>query len=46
VWTSLLATVVLVAFWPLVRKNLKKRGTSQDALALNNGVEGERVSEH
>ncbi|MFC5337618.1 amino acid permease [Leucobacter denitrificans] len=26
VWTSLIATAVLVAFWPLVRRNLKKRG--------------------
>ncbi|QIM17471.1 amino acid permease [Leucobacter insecticola] len=28
VWTSLIATAVLVAFWPLVRRNLKKRKTT------------------
>ncbi len=46
VWTSLLATVVLVAFWPLVRKNLKKRGTPQDATAIHDDTNSERISEH
>jgi len=27
VWTSLIATGVLVLFWPLVRRNLAKRPT-------------------
>ncbi|WP_440103898.1 amino acid permease [Glutamicibacter mishrai] len=46
VWTSLLATVVLVAFWPLVRENLKKRGTPQDATAIHDDTNSERISEH
>lgn len=29
VWTSLIATVVLVLFWPLVRKKLKKRDSEK-----------------
>ncbi|MGQ3383304.1 amino acid permease [Glutamicibacter sp. TV12E] len=46
VWTSLLATVVLVALWPLVRRNLKKRGASDGAPAIQDDNEGERISEH
>jgi len=45
VWTSLLATVVLVAFWPLVRKNLKKRGTPEAATAINDGTDSELISD-
>ncbi|NKF31104.1 GABA permease, partial [Pseudomonas sp. BGM005] len=29
VWTSLIATGVLVLFWPLVRRNLKRRKASE-----------------
>ncbi|QIM18262.1 amino acid permease [Leucobacter coleopterorum] len=31
VWTSLIATVVLIAFWPLVRRNLAKRKAAKAA---------------
>ncbi|WP_313810507.1 amino acid permease [Glutamicibacter sp.] len=33
VWTSLIATLALVAFWPLVRKNLAQRDASQQVPA-------------
>ncbi|QIK64357.1 amino acid permease [Leucobacter viscericola] len=34
VWTSLIATAVLVAFWPLVRRNLAKRKAAEAAEAV------------
>lgn len=46
VWTSLIATVVLVIAWPLVRKNLKKRPKPVDAEVLEEEEEGQRISEH
>ena len=36
VWTSLVAVAVLAVFWPLVRRNLRRRGaavTADDASA-------------
>jgi GABA permease len=49
VWTSLIATVVLVAFWPLVRKNLAKhRGealASQEQIVADEAA-GSEVTAH
>nr|WP_271394877.1 amino acid permease [Neomicrococcus lactis] len=46
VWTSLIATVVLVLFWPLVRKNLAKRKPHQTPEMLAGERAGEHISEH
>lgn len=35
VWTSLVATVVLVLFWPLVRRNLKRRDAPRGGAAAS-----------
>lgn len=40
VWTSLIATVVLIAFWPLVRKNLKKRNAALNDEVLQEKIDG------
>ncbi|WP_449277734.1 amino acid permease [Leucobacter sp. GX24907] len=46
VWTSLVATVVLIVCWPFVRKNLMKRKTKADSSILEGEVVGQTVSEH
>ncbi len=46
VWTSLVATGVLVACWPFVRRNLKKRKTSANAQVLADEQHGESITEH
>lgn len=46
VWTSLIATVVLVVFWPLVRKNLKKRKVDLNEEILQEEIDGETITEH
>ncbi|MFJ6678670.1 amino acid permease [Microbacterium sp. NPDC091382] len=40
VWTSLIATAVLLVFWPLVRRNLRRRSdhASGDRIPSNEGV--------
>lgn len=46
VWTSLIATAVLVLFWPLVRKNLAKRKPQKTEGILADERSGEHISEH
>ena len=46
VWTSLIATVVLIAFWPLVRRNLKKRNSLPAQDVLGEETTGTSVTEH
>jgi GABA permease len=40
VWTSLIATGVLLVFWPLVRRNLRRRPdhASNERIPSNEGV--------
>lgn len=46
VWTSLIATGVLILFWPLVRKNLAKRKPQLTSEILGEEKSGEHISEH
>lgn len=40
VWTSLIATGVLILFWPLVRRNLKRRKASDEGSSAPDTVSG------
>ena len=46
VWTSLIATGVLIIFWPLVRKNLKKRKIRLNAEIIQEEIDGGTITQH
>lgn len=46
VWTSLIATGALIVFWPLVRKNLKKRKIRLNAEIIQEEIDGGTITQH